>query len=461
MDPPAGADSDATSPARVLIVEDNPDDAALEVRALGSIGVPVGATLVVATEADLRERLGQFEPDVVLTDYALPGFSGAAVLEIVRRLSPSVPVVVVSGAIGDEQAVELLKAGAADYVLKDRMSRLGPAVRRALEDAAAAAETSELQAELRRSEDLYRAIVETADEGIWLIDEAGTTTFANASMARLAGTTADAMVGRPLDGFFAHERPGAIRWGIAEESGARLPREYGLLRPDGSVVWTLVNASPIDAGHGKGTLLMLTDVTERHHASAAREGALAGTVRALGSLSELRDPYTAGHQHRVAALARAIATALGLDEDEVNGIELGASIHDIGKIAVPAEILARPGAISPLERALIETHPRAGVEVIAEIPFPWPVSEIILQHHERLDGSGYPDHLVGDDIHPSARIVAVADVVEAMSSHRPYRAARGVSEALEEITRFRNIRYAPEPVDACIGLFLDDKFAFT
>jgi PAS domain S-box-containing protein/putative nucleotidyltransferase with HDIG domain len=188
--------------------------------------------------------------------------------------------------------------------------------------------------------------------------------------------------------------------------------------------------------------------------------ALDGTVLAVANTVEMRDPYTAGHQRRVAQLASAIAQEMGFSPARVEGMRVLGCLHDIGKIAIPAEILSKPGRISPMEFTLIKDHPRVGYEIIKDINFPFPLAEGILQHHERLNGSGYPQGISGPDIIPEAKILGVADVVEAMASHRPYRMALGIDKALEEISRNREILYDPEVVDHCIKLFKEKGFAF-
>lgn len=177
------------------------------------------------------------------------------------------------------------------------------------------------------------------------------------------------------------------------------------------------------------------------------------TIVAISKAVEARDPYTGGHQRRVAELACAIAKVLGLEADRIVGIRMGATIHDIGKIKVPAEILTKPVRLSEIEFMLIKEHARVGSEILGDIHFPWPVKDIAYQHHERVDGSGYPQGLKGEEICFEARIVAVADVIEALSSHRPYRPGQGVEVALEEIRKNRGIFYDAQVVDACLALF--------
>ena len=180
--------------------------------------------------------------------------------------------------------------------------------------------------------------------------------------------------------------------------------------------------------------------------------ALEGIVHAMSLTVEKRDPYTAGHQHRVAGLAAAIATEMGLPADRIEGIRLGGMIHDLGKIAVPAEILSKPSRLTEIEFALIKIHPQTGYDIVADIEFPWPIARMICEHHERIDGSGYPQGLRGDAILAEARILAVADVVEAMATHRPYRAALGIEAAMEEISRGRSRLYDHEAAEACLRL---------
>ena len=158
------------------------------------------------------------------------------------------------------------------------------------------------------------------------------------------------------------------------------------------------------------------------------------TIQAIALTVEKRDPYTSGHQRRVAKLTRAIAETIGLSEDQIEGTHVAASIHDIGKISLPAEILSKPIQLSEIEISLIQAHAQAGYDILKGLDFPWPIADIIIQHHERMDGSGYPRGLSGDRISIEARIIGVADVVETMSSHRPYRPSMGIEKALEEIT---------------------------
>lgn len=200
---------------------------------------------------------------------------------------------------------------------------------------------------------------------------------------------------------------------------------------------------------------------QRLRGSEAHSHALtAAVVETISKMVEYRDPYTTGHERRVGDLAVALGTRLGYDRDQLIGLRIGGHLHDVGKIAVPSEILTKPGRISGTEFMLIQAHAQIGYDILCGIDFPWQIAEMARQHHERLDGSGYPRALTGEQILPEARIIAVADVVEAMMTHRPYRPAIGCAEALLEIEGGRGTRYDPAVVDACLYLFREEGFNF-
>jgi putative nucleotidyltransferase with HDIG domain len=209
------------------------------------------------------------------------------------------------------------------------------------------------------------------------------------------------------------------------------------------------------------------DIARRENAEAEVQSslnklrsAMGGVVQAMALTVERRDPYTAGHQRRVSDLARGVAAEMALTAHQIDGIRMAGLIHDLGKICVPAEILSKPGQLTEIEHTLIKDHPQVGYEILKEIEFPWPVAQIVLQHHERIDGSGYPVGLSGDDIIIEAKTLAVADVVEAMASHRPYRPTLGRDMALEEISQNRGVLYDPDVVDACMKLLQEKDFQF-
>jgi HD-GYP domain-containing protein (c-di-GMP phosphodiesterase class II) len=256
---------------------------------------------------------------------------------------------------------------------------------------------------------------------------------------------------------------------LLEEQGSVKGFETELYCKDGTKLWCSLNARAVyDAG---GRLLYYEgtneNITPRKQAEQALQETmqklrktLGGMIRAIAMTVETKDPYTAGHQRRVADLARAIAQEMGLPVEKVDGIRIAGVIHDLGKISVPAEILSKPTKLTDIEYGLIQIHPQAGYDILKEVEFPWPIAQIVLQHHERVDGSGYPRGLKGEEILLEARILVVADVVEAMASHRPYRPGLGLDKALEEISSKRGILYDPVVVDASLRLFTEKRFQF-
>jgi len=234
--------------------------------------------------------------------------------------------------------------------------------------------------------------------------------------------------------------------------------------------WFEVIADPIldAAGRYSRTVHIVSDITKRKQAEEELQHTLESLRRAVGttiqvmvSAIETRDPYTAGHQIRSADLARAIATEMGLSQEKIEGIRMAGTIHDIGKLSIPAEILSKPTKLTEIEFSLIKEHSRRGYEILKGVESPWNLAEIAYQHHERMDGSGYPRNLKGEEILIEARILAIADTVEAMASHRPYRPGLGIEAALEEIEKNRGIIYDADAADACLRLFREKRYELT
>lgn len=228
-----------------------------------------------------------------------------------------------------------------------------------------------------------------------------------------------------------------------------------------------VHSRILHSDNNKLIITSVRDITERkqteadlQEASEKLRRAMDGTIQTMALTTEMRDPYTAGHQQRVAKLACTVAREMDLSEEQIEGIRVAGSLHDIGKIYVPAEILSRPGHLRKNEMNLIKDHAEVGYDLLKTIEFPWPVAQIVLQHHERIDGSGYPRGLSGEDILLEARIMSVADVIEAMSSHRPYRPAFNIEKALLEVIQNRSVLYDPTVVDICLKLFNEKQFTF-
>ncbi len=304
---------------------------------------------------------------------------------------------------------------------------------------------------LEASEVRLRGIIEHSSDGLLVLNRDGDALFINPAAEALLGIAEADMLGKHI---------GLVAGG-ADSAAIEVPRA------DGSVRYVDIRSTDFEWAGAPARIVTLHDSSaqrllerERQLHTDRLQQTLIQTVTAIALTIEERDPYTAGHQQRVAQLAMAIGRELGLADDRVEGLYIGALIHDIGKIRIPAEILSRPGKLTANEFELIKTHPEVGYQIIKDIAFPWPVAEMVLQHHERLDGSGYPRGLAGDQIITEARIIAVADVIEAIISHRPYRPALSVDIALKEIGDKRGSLFDPAAVDACERLFREQRFRF-
>ncbi|NTV90993.1 MAG: HD domain-containing protein [Clostridiales bacterium] len=322
---------------RILLVEDNDDDAELVELELGRVKMAYQLKRVESRN-DFLNMLEFFRPDLIISDYQLPAFDGRSALKLTQELARDIPFILVTGSKNEEVAIECIRNGARDYVIKEHLDRLGLAVLSAIEHKRA---IEELNLSYKKLQHNFILIVET-----------------------------------------------------------------------------------------------------------------------MSRIIELRDPYTAGHQRRVSRLAVRIGEEIGLNGYELEGLMMAGMIHDIGKMSVPSEILCKPGRLNEPEMALIRMHPEAGAGIVRPVDFPWPVADIIAQHHEKMDGSGYGKGISGSGILKEARILCVADVVEAIASHRPYRNALGLEAAMEQIRSKKGELYDPEIASCCIDLFYKEKFKF-
>jgi len=314
-------------------------------------------------------------------------------------------------------------------------------------------------------EDWFFALVEHSSDLIVVVDDEGVVTYANPAASEMLGVPLEKAIGRTafqylhpddLEPIMAQFGELLLSPGASNTSIMRFVSATGEVRVLETVVTNCFDDGAID-----GLVVNGRDVTERNQYMTKLEESFEAITLAVANMVELRDPYTAGHQRQVAHIAGAIARELLVPEDEIKGIEIASTIHDIGKIAVPSEILTRPGKLTRAEFEIIKTHSQAGHDIVANVPFPWPVAEMILQHHERLDGSGYPRGLEGNAILVGARIVAVADVISAMSEHRLYRPAPGLTAALAEVEANRGQLYDSDAVDACLHLFREEQLQLT
>jgi PAS domain S-box-containing protein len=323
-----------------------------------------------------------------------------------------------------------------------------------------------MEEELRGSEARYRELADSIADVFFAFDKDLKYTYWNKASEKLTGIPAKDAIGKSLYELFP-DTPETRRAERAYLDVLRTQQPLSLVNPyhiGGKDFFFEISAYPSE----RGLSVFVKDITERKRVEEELQQSFEklqrtfeGTVNVLVSVVEIRDPYTAGHQRRVTQLACAIAKEMGLSEGQIGGIHMAGLIHDIGKISVPAEILSKPSPLTELEYGLIKMHPQVGYDILnGTIEFPWPVAQIILQHHERMDGSGYPQRLSGEAILLEARILGLADVIEAMASHRPYRSALGIDKALEETSQNKGVLYDPEVVDVCSKIFTEKGFEF-
>ncbi len=315
----------------------------------------------------------------------------------------------------------------------------------------------QLQREGAETEMLLGMLVQESAVGFAFIDGDGRLLRINDALAHLSKRRASAQVGLPIEQLGPRLWPylrAAYEEVLATGCAVRNVEigQEELLDASTGQAW-LATLFPVHvADQLLGVGVAVVDITDRKRLERSAEALTESVIQALAAASEARDPYTAGHQRRVSDISTDIATRLGLSAHEIKGIALAAAIHDIGKVAIPAEILSRPGRLTEPEMQLVRTHAEVGYTILRDIEFPWPVAQMVRQHHERLDGSGYPFGLHGDEILLGSRIVAVADVVEAMSAHRPYRPSVGVGHALDHLRAGRGITFDAAVVDACVDV---------
>lgn len=330
----------------------------------------------------------------------------------------------------------------------------------------------QVEEDLRQSESKYRALVETSFDWIWEVDAQSRYTFISPQVIDILGFAPEEMLGRTPFDFMPEDEAARIHEAFAAIVAVKRPfsaLENVNIHRDGRRIVLESSGAPILGSDGelKGYRGTDRDITARKHSEAAlrdsylkMKQALNGIVQALACTIELKDPYTAGHQQRVTQLAGAICEVMGLASEQIERVRILGYLHDIGKIAVPGQILIKPGKLSEMEFDIVKTHAQKGYEILDKLSFGWPIAQAVYQHHERLDGSGYLQGLSGSDIIQEARILAVADVMEAMVFHRPQRPGLGIDQALEEISTNKGILYDPEVVEACLKLFREQGFRF-
>lgn len=325
---------------------------------------------------------------------------------------------------------------------------------------------------LRDSEQRFRSIVALSPMPMTVRDRGGNITLMNDAFVTLIGYAADEI--RTLEDWLsaaypdlAYRRQVLEEWDAESERSRRageafVPVQVTIHCKDGTDRTMLLSSASLGLASSEQAVVYW-DITERERAAAdlrrsnlRLEQALRSVITLIGKVVEVRDPYTQGHEEGVARISRRIAEEMGLPPDEVNGIEVAGLVHDVGKLSVPAEILTKPGRLTDLEYELIKSHSQRGYDILNGIDFGWPVADVVLQHHERMDGSGYPAGLAGADISTAARVLMAADVVDAMRAHRPYRPALGLEAAMTEIAGHPE-KFDPQVIAACVRLHEADR----
>ncbi|MFH1939461.1 MAG: HD domain-containing phosphohydrolase, partial [bacterium] len=357
--------------------------------------------------------------------------------------------------------------------VKDDIKKLQPLVNAAaiaLENARLFEElqkeiTEHQQAEkaLAESEEKYRAVFENTGTATVIIEEDTIISMVNTQFEKLSGYSKEEIENKMkwTDFVIPQDLERMKKYHIARRKiGEKAPTKYEfcLIDKKGHIKNIFLKVGIIP--DTKKSIASLIDITEHKQAKEKLKKTMDAAIDTMSRIIEAKDPYTSGHQHRVCQLAVPLARELGLSPDKIEGIRIASLIHDIGKIGLPAEILSKPTKLADIEFSLIKGHSQTGYDILRSIDFSYPIAQIVLQHHERLNGSGYPNNLKGDKILLEARILGVADVVEAMSSHRPYRPALGIDKALKEISKNKGTLYDPEVVDACFKLFKEKGFKF-
>ncbi|MCK5212864.1 MAG: HD domain-containing protein, partial [Dehalococcoidia bacterium] len=380
--------------------------------------------------------------DIVVSDYKMPQFSAPEALRTLQESGIDIPILVVSGAVGEDAAVECMRLGAADFMLKDRLARMGPAVRRELADAESRRDREKAEEHLRLSEESARKIVDSSRDGMVVLDLNSNVRFANPTAATMLGQSVERLLGS--------------YFGVPLEFGVGVELDVNIASGNpGTVEMTVTEL----AWEGNASYLVtLHDVTERKRTEEELGESymnLAGTLsRAMAS----RDPFTSDHQRRVAELVLVVGRNLGLKESQLWELRLGALLHDVGKVAIPESILNKPGLLTVEELELARTHAEVGHAILADALLPSSVALMALHHHERMDGSGYPQGLSGDALGELDRIVIVCNVAEALSSFRPYRRGASVEGVIKELTMWRAVKYDADVVDCVVDVLSRGEF---
>ncbi|MDD8020599.1 MAG: HD domain-containing protein [Acidobacteriota bacterium] len=443
--------------ARILVVEDEALVARDLVNTIKSFGYEV--TDLVQNGESVVQSIQKNQPDLAIMDIVLKGRVDGIEAAALLWEKYSIPVVYITS-FADDLTLERAKLTEPfGYLIKPYEEReLELTIEIALYKA-------RMQQLLKKREEWLATILQGIEDGIIVSNEEGKISFINPSAQKITGWKEKEAIAQPVSLVFNLKEKIDLESGTIAQNLQEvcLKTKRSLEIP----VELTIDPLPEEKGHRSGQVIVFRDISTRRQAEYELQEswdrlqrALKGTIQAISTTIEMRDPYTAGHQRRVAQLAEAMAREMNLPEIKIEAIKFAAQIHDIGKIYIPAEILSKPTKLTELEYTIIKNHPQAGYEILKNIEFPWPIASIVLQHHERLNGSGYPAGLKDGEILLEALILSVADVVEAMSSHRPYRPSFGLDKALDEINLNSGILYEPQAVAACQRIFKNGTFSF-
>ena len=478
----------SATPIRLLLLEDNPGDARLVQEALAEYAPGEFVVTWVERLADALARTATEPFDVMLCDLNLPDSSGMAGPRSIVERFPALPLVVLTGSHVLSMGRDAIHLGLQDYLVKGKsdpemvVRTLRYAMeRKGLENALIAANSAleqrvaERSAELEMSNRVLRSSLErnqaflrNASDGVYILDAEGKVLELSDSLCTMLGYTRAELMGAHVSLWNAQWSPLELQSVLGKLAAKADRSEFQTRhrRKDGTILDVEVSGQRLELSGQTLLYLSARDVTEKKRADRQildqieqLKSSVMSTVEVATVLNEMRDPYTAGHERRVAAIAAAIGAHLGFDENRQEGLRVAGHLHDVGKVIVPSEILSKPGKLGALEYQMIQGHAQAGFDVLKNVKFPWPVAEVALQHHERMDGGGYPQGLKGEAILLEARIMAVADVVEAMSSHRPYRSGLGIEEALAEVEGGGGTKYDRAVVEACLTLFREKGYS--
>lgn len=459
-------------PLKVLVLEDRPSDAELILYEMKRSGYDCISSRV-DTQAEYLRAIAEY-PDIILADYSLPQFTALQALKLLQEQGYDIPFIVVTGTISEEAAVETMKQGAADYLLKDRLSRLGQAAERALQQKSLRDQKRKSEEALRLSEDKFSKAFRISPDAISITRLAdGGYIEVNEGFTHLVGYEAEEVIGKTglLVNIWANMDENQ-RFLLSMELQGQVNNMEGVFKDHQGNVWIgLISARIIDVNGEPCIISIIRDITERKRAEIDLQRAhqdLAEaydeTIEGWSRVLDLRDKETEGHTQRVTEIAVRLARALGVPEDDIVHLRRGALLHDIGKMGVSDLILQKPGPLTNEEWREMRRHPEYAYQMLHPISYLRPALDIPYCHHERWDGSGYPRGLKGEEIPLAARIFSIIDVWDALLSNRPYRRGCTEESVLEYIRKYSGIHFDPKLVNAFLelhhkGVFRDTKIA--